>query len=91
MPRMLNPNREAWAVEFRTESLRSGSKRFLVRKVPGQLLPSLFRTRQDARKFAEEQLGYIRKRPDLQAEPHGWKPPRVVKVKIAIDVCQGEG
>ena len=46
-------------------------------------LPALFRTRAEARKFADERYGYIRTRPDLQAEPHGWRVPRPIKLKVS--------
>jgi len=42
----------------------------------------LFRTRQAAREWIKTKYGYIAERPDLQAEPHGWRMPKAVKVKI---------
>jgi hypothetical protein len=46
---------------------------------------SLFSTRREARKYNNERFGYIRTRPDLKAEPHGWLMPVVVKVKVTIE------
>jgi hypothetical protein len=46
------------------------------------LVPVLFATRQAARSFADEKFGYIRNRPDLRDEPHGWRIPRAVKVRV---------
>lgn len=49
-----------------------------------QLQPALFRTRQEARDWIEEEYGYIRTRPDLHTEPHGWKMPIPVRVKVGV-------
>lgn len=46
----------------------------------------LFSTRQEARTIRDREFGYIKNRPDLRAEPHGWKMPKVVKVKVTIEV-----
>lgn len=42
--------------------------------------PLFFNTREEARAYNREHYGYIRNRPDLQREPHGWTVPKVVKV-----------
>jgi hypothetical protein len=34
--------------------------------------------------YAEEKWGYIKKRDDLRAEPHGWRMPRAVRVTVTI-------
>ena len=44
--------------------------------------PVLFRTRRESREFIKQKYGYIAERQDLQDEPHGWKIPIPVKVKI---------
>jgi hypothetical protein len=44
--------------------------------------PVLFRTRREARKWIDDKYGYIRNRPDLKAEPHGWKIPTAVRVTV---------
>lgn len=46
----------------------------------------LFRTRSEAREWIEKEYGYLRTRPDLQAEPHGWKMPIPVRVVIGVDM-----
>ena len=48
----------------------------------GQLV--MFRTRREARQFAHVQYDYIKTRPDLRQEPHGWQMPRPVKL-ISIE------
>jgi hypothetical protein len=45
---------------------------------------ALFVTRQEARDYLAKHYRYLRKRPDLQAEPHGWRIPQVVKVTVTI-------
>lgn len=45
-------------------------------------VPALFRTRREAREWIESRYGYIRNRPDLRAEPHGWRMPIPVKAGI---------
>lgn len=46
--------------------------------------PLLFTTRSEARRYICERYGYIKTRPDLQAEPHGWKMP--VPVRVAVEL-----
>ena len=48
-------------------------------------LPVLFRTRAKARAYAIKHYGYIRERKDLRSEPHGWRMPRTVKVRVVVD------
>jgi len=47
--------------------------------------PLLYRTRAECRTAIEIMFGYFRERPDLRAEPHGWKMPRPVKVKVRLE------
>jgi hypothetical protein len=44
----------------------------------------LFRTRQKAREYINEKYGYIRTRPDLRVEPHGWRIPTAIKVDVVV-------
>lgn len=41
-----------------------------------------FFTRKEAREFRDKHYGDFRHRADLKAEPHGWRLPRVARVKI---------
>lgn len=67
---------ERWSVIWRSDcALDDGPREYLVGE--GGELP-LFRTRREAR------YGYIRTRPDLHAEPHGWKMPIPVRVTIGV-------
>ena len=47
--------------------------------------PLLFRTRQQARDWIQEHYGYIAHRPDLRAEPFGWRTPRAIRVRVSIE------
>lgn len=65
-----------WAVEWRTNSdgwfTWSGTG------------PLLFFTRREARAHITKECGFIKTRPDLRAEPHGWKMPRAVRVAVTL-------
>jgi hypothetical protein len=43
------------------------------------------RTRRECRTLIREQWGYIAKRTDLRREPHGWRLPRAVRVRITVE------
>lgn len=65
-----------WAVEWRTKNARwftwSGT------------VPNLFWTRREAREHIAQVHGYLKTRPDLRAEPHGWRMPRAVRVAVTL-------
>jgi hypothetical protein len=67
-----------WAIKW-----RSTRRSFLMGDVNTGFV-RLFRTRREARAYAEQQFGYIRQRPDLRAEPHGWRMPQVVRVRVTV-------
>lgn len=69
-----------WAAEWHSKNLLDGEKRHIINN--GNCLPALFRTRQKCRDFIKDKYGYIADRPDLQKEPHGWRIPQAVKVKV---------
>lgn len=71
-----------WGVLWRSENKLDGGKREYLMWQKGQ--PLLFRTRREARQYINDSYGYIRDRIDLQEEPHGWKMPKAVKVKVEI-------
>lgn len=47
--------------------------------------PALFMTRREARAYIKQEYGYIAERPDLRGEPHGWRMPRAVKVRVILE------
>lgn len=68
-----------WALVWRGENKIDGKRNHIINK---NCVPLLFLTRQQAREYNEEHYGYIRQRPDLREEPHGWKMPLPIKVKV---------
>jgi len=87
----------AWAVEWR--SLKAGGEvRFFVgrHRAPAQAVPenmeghdfALFRTRRAARDYIRRHYGYIAQRADLQAQPHGWRMPRPVRVRVTLEAVE---
>lgn len=67
-----------WGLEWRSRSKLSGARRCIIHS---DLMPALFKTRREARDFQKLRYGYIAKRPDLRAEPHGWTVPAVVRIE----------
>ena len=45
----------------------------------------LRRTRREMRAHINEHFGYIRDLADLRAEPHGWRMPRPVQVRVVVE------
>ncbi len=74
-----------WALKWRSENRLDGKYEYIMWQwwTGG----GLYKTRQEARAALKKEWGYLQNRPDLQREPHGWKMPKVVKVKMsAIEV-----
>ena len=71
-----------WAAMWHSENGLDGVDEHLIRDPIGII--KLFRSREEARDFIEKQYGYIRRRPDLKAEPHGWRIPRPVKLRVTM-------
>ncbi len=68
-----------WAAEWHSNCRLDGETRHIIYD---NCLPVLFRTRQKCREFIKDTYGYIANRPDLRAEPHGWRTPQPIKVTI---------
>jgi len=81
----------AWAILCTSDNELDGARTWLDGEANGTTRTRLFPTRDDARKFCGECYGYIAERADLQAEPYGWKPSRVVRVKIEITIDESRG
>lgn len=69
----------AWAALWQSENKMDGKTRYIIYR---NLLPALFKTRKQARDYIEKEYSYIRNRPDLKAEPHGWRMPKAIRVTI---------
>ena len=70
-----------WGLLWRSNnSLNGKTKRIIWNK----RRPLMFDTRQEARDYNTKHYGYIRERKDLRVEPHGWKYPTPVKIKVVL-------
>lgn len=72
-----------WAIKWRSDNALDGKRERLGCGHTG--LPIIFRTRAEAQTFIRQTYGYIAKRPDLRREPHGWKMPKAVRVRIIVE------
>lgn len=83
-----SPNRPQfvirWAVLWRSYNFLDGQRRYFF-WCDG--VPLLFSTRREARAWIEIHYGYIRHRPDLRREPHGWQMPLAVRAAVSMSVC----
>jgi hypothetical protein len=70
-----------WAAEWHSINRLDGDTRHILYDKDTQL-PALFHTRQQARDYITQNYGFIRDREDLRKEPHGWRVPSAVRVKI---------
>ena len=68
-----------WAGEWRSRNMLDGETRHIIYE---DCLPKLFRTRRKCREYIQGRYGYIALRPDLRKEPHGWRVPRAIKVRV---------
>ena len=66
-----------WGIEWYSQNNLDGVSRHLIFN---NYVPVIFHTRKDARRYVNEIYGYIKTRPDLRKEPHGWRMPRVVRL-----------
>jgi hypothetical protein len=80
--RLAAPDGSAWAALWRSKNKIDGFTTHLIYS-GGRL--AIFKTRRLAREFITREYGYITARPDLQAEPHGWKLPTAVKVTVKLN------
>lgn len=74
-----------WAILFRSDNHLMGKREHLVCEPDRVERVVMFETRREARKYIDAKYAYLRTRPDLRAEPHGWKLPRIVRVKVRVE------
>jgi hypothetical protein len=79
----LNRKAVRWAILWRSNNRVDGKREHL--RGDGTGLPLMFTTRAHCRAYIRGVFGYIQSRPDLRAEPHGWKMPQAVKVLVSIE------
>lgn len=73
--------KERWGLLWISENKIDGRTEHLLCE---NCIPVMFNTRREAREYRDKQFGYIRSSPDLRAEPHGWKLPRVCRVSVTV-------
>ena len=71
-----------WAIEWYSKNALDGVTRHFM--WDGER-PRLYLTRAAARAEIKAEYGYILTRPDLRAEPHGWRLPRAVRVRVKLE------
>jgi hypothetical protein len=74
-------SRKRWAVLWHSENKLNGKTVYFISN-EGEWM--LFRTRQQAREWNEKEHGFIKGRPDLRGEPHGWRMPKIVRVVVTV-------
>lgn len=78
---------ECWGIEWYSRNKLDGESRHVMWEY-GR--PLMFDTRREAREYVKSKYGYIGRRADLKAEPHGWRIPRPVRVRVVVEKV-GEG
>ena len=71
-----------WAAQWHSKHALDGDRKYILYDL--DCLPMLFKTRARCRKWIKEKYGYIAERPDLRAEPFGWRMPQAVKVELKV-------
>lgn len=70
-----------WAALWVSDSSLDGRREHII---CNDCLPLLFLTRDACRAHIQKHYGYIARRKDLRDLPHGWRMPRVVRVKVSL-------
>ena len=73
-----------WGAIWRSENRVDGKREHPLMGPSG--LPWIFKSRREAQNYIDMTYGYIRRRPDLRAEPHGWKIPVARKIKVRVEL-----
>lgn len=79
--------RIVWGVLWRTTTALGGRDTYIINGK--DCLPMLFLTQRKAREFIVREYGYIKTRRDLRSEPHGWRMPIPVRVKVCVLTVAG--
>jgi hypothetical protein len=70
-----------WAAKWVSENSLDGRREWLIHEA---LVVALFPTRRACREYIKKHFGYIADRPDLRAEPHGWRVPQPTQVDVSL-------
>lgn len=71
-----------WAGLWQSKNKIDGSREHILCE---NTKPQLFRTKKECKEWIDKRCGYIKNRKDLRSEPHGWRMPVPVRVKITYD------
>jgi len=86
LPKRKSVTLELWAMRWKSKNKLDGaSEHFCLFDLRETHFPTLFRTRREALEWRDEKYGYIRQREDLRSEPHGWRLPSVMRVRVTIE------
>ena len=72
-----------WVVKWRERSILDG---YVENPIFEAEFVKTFRTKRETVAWIKEHFGYIAKRPDLRAEPHGRLMPGAVKATITVEL-----
>jgi hypothetical protein len=80
----MSAKRRVWGLKWASDNRLDGRQEHIINYWRGEqaCIPALFVTRREARAYVEKEYGYIRRRADLQSEPHGWRVPQVVRLEV---------
>lgn len=70
-----------WGILWRSDNALDGKRHHLMWN---GVQPFLYRTKREAAAAIRERFGYIADRPDLCREPHGWRMPIPVRVRVEL-------
>ena len=70
-----------WAAEWYSNNRLDGERRNLIYEAG---VVRLFKSKKKCSEYIKDRYGYIAKRKDLRAEPHGWRMPQPVKVTVQV-------
>ena len=84
---MIEIGKPGWGLLWKSKNNLDGEQSALMWL---NAMPLFFETRQAARDYRHTHYAYIRNRPDLLAEPHGWTVPAVVKVTLSLAAKDGQ-
>lgn len=76
-----------WAIACESINHLDGHRRWLDGCPNRTTRTQLFATRADAAAYIRRRYGYLRSRPDLRREPHGWRMPKPAKVTVEVRIA----
>ena len=77
---------KCWAILHHTTNQLDGDRQWLEGIPDRTTCTRLFHSRSAARRYVADYYSCIANRPDLRAEPHGWRMPKVVPVVVEVRV-----